>query len=48
MKISRTQVEAYRRDGYMVVEDMLTADQLQKTRDHIKSIAEGQVPFPES
>lgn len=48
MKISRTKVEAYRRDGYMVVEDMLTADQLQKTRDHIKAIAEGQVPFPES
>ena len=48
MKISSEQVAAYRRDGFTVVEDILTADELQQTREHIEGIAEGRIPFPES
>ena len=48
MRISSEQVAAYRRDGFTVVEDILTADELQQTREHIEGIAEGRIPFPES
>lgn len=48
MKISSEQVAAYHRDGFTVVEDVLTADELQETREHIEAIAEGRIPFPEA
>ena len=48
MKISSEQVAAYRRDGFIVVKNILTADELRKTRTHIEAIAEGRTPFPEA
>ena len=48
MSIADEQVAAYRRDGFTVVEDILTADELRRTREHIEGIAEGRIPFPEA
>ena len=48
MKISSEQVAAYRRDGFIVVENVLTGQELQNTRTHIEAIAEGRTPFPEA
>ncbi len=48
MSISSEQVAAYRRDGFTVVEDVLGADELRQTREHIEGIAEGRIPFPEA
>lgn len=48
MNISTAQVETYRREGYLIVEDILNADELQEAGNHIEAIAEGKVTFPEA
>ena len=46
--VSETLLEEYKRNGFVVMEDMLSREQLEALRERITAVAEGRVPgFPE-
>ncbi len=47
MKLSQDQIDQFDRDGYLVVEDLISPDQVQALVQRIDDIAAGRTDFPE-
>jgi phytanoyl-CoA hydroxylase len=47
MKLSQEQVAQFDEKGYIVIEDLLSADEFETLRQEVADIAEGRTPYPE-
>ncbi len=47
MRLSQEQVEQYHRDGFLVLEGLLSETEVGTLRQRVEDIAAGRVPFPE-
>ena len=47
MRLSHEQVEQYHRDGFLVLEDLLSQTEVDALLQRVEDIAAGRIPFPE-
>ena len=47
MQLDEAQVKQFEEDGFLVVEDLLSAPQVDELKLHIEQIADGRLPFPQ-
>ncbi len=47
MQLDETQVKQFGEDGFLVIEDLLSAPEVEELRQHTEQIAAGRLPFPQ-